>query len=514
MMALGLVPTSATYTLLIEAYALEGDVEGAHTIFNSIVHPDCTAWNAVLRAHAGMGDLTGLGQTFQLMVDQGESFPDESTYIACFEGIATGLRKHNSLLDSNSQDYSATSTGESAADADSPTASSTSSPTSGIEAKKKSAMSVLYQVEHHMKTKNSTCLYKPAVRAALVKAHGALHHTALVWSLLADEYMYNNILSSSNTTTRKNNRIIPTTRTNSITPAQQQGGGPSPSPPTTVHHALPPKPKSAVATPAEIETELLNALSTAITSSTTTKKNSSANISAVLSPRVLNAGIPQLLRSGRVDLVIQLINSLAKAGYCPDSDTYAALITACDSGSATSYNASHNHHSHNNLHQLKPSFARRLLSHMEEQHQQQQLERDSTKMVSYGVVLKPCARVYNALLRVECSRAGVDAALDVVDEMRNKAIQPDSHTWMVLRGCALGHGRSDVAEQANYEIRMLKSGGSSEKKKLLSSAPSGDDVLSGAVAAVGVEAAAVVETLQSGERHWKGYYASDEEDEW
>jgi pentatricopeptide repeat protein len=489
MMALGLHPTSATYTLLIEAYATEGDVEGAHKIFNSIVKADAAAWNAVLRAHAGIGDLTGLGQTFQLMVDQHEGngnvvIPDESTYITCFEGIATALRKHTSMLES----ISAISGGSGGGSGD---AEQHSSNTGGVEAKKV-AMDVLHQVEQHMKKSktSSTITTKPAVRAALVKAHGALHHTALVWSLLADEYIYNQMLSSGKTT-RKNNRIVIAT---------SSGGAEGAHLPVAVYHALPPKPKCKSSS-SELETELLQALSTATSSSKATDKSATYSF---FPPRVLNAGIPQLCRAGRVDLVIQLLNNLPKSGYCIDSDTYAAIIGAC----AGSLGHSGSHHSQ--LQVLRPTFARRLLSHMEELHEKQQYNtRNITNNSTMLSLLKPCSRVYNALLRVECARGGVNAALDIIEEMKNKAIEPDSHTWMVLRGCALSNGRNDVAEQANYEIQILKSGGGGSEKRLARRSGLGEEIETGEGAAVVSQA-----TTQEEERHWKGYYASDEEDEW
>lgn len=463
MKALGLHPTSATYTLLIEAYATEGDLEGAHTVFNSIKNPDCAAWNAVLRAHAGIGDLSGLGQTFQVMVEQqGDGITDESTYIACFEGIATALRKHTSVMES----IDALSGGGS--DVEHPAADSGAN--SGTEAKK-IAMDVLHQVEQHMK-KNIVKFPSPAMRAALVKAHGALHHTALVWSLLADEYIYKHVFFSSNSTTRKNNRILAT--------PNAPGGSPTPLQvsPGSVHHALPPKPQNGYL---KIETELLQALSTATTANKST--NTTANFFA---PRALNAGIPQLSRAGRVDLIIQLLKHLPKSGHCPDSETYAALIGACATSPITGQSSHHNQH-----HQLlKPTLARRLLAHMQEQHER----------VPSSILLKPCTRVYNALLRAECVRGGVNAALDVIEEMKNKAMQPDSLTWMVLRGCALSNGRNDVADQAMYEIRMLKSGGGSKGSKIMPSTTGG---------ALGPETGA-----QAEEKHWKGYYASDEEDEW
>jgi hypothetical protein len=482
MKALGLHPTSATYILLLEAYATEGDLEGAHTIFNSIKNPECAAWNAVLRAHAGIGDLSGLGQTFQQMVDQQRgnknTVIEESTYITCFEGIATALRKHSSVVES----INALSKGGGEH-------FTSEHSTAGTEAKK-IAMDVLHQVEQHMK-KNATNLCSPAMHAALVKAHGALHHTALVWSLVADEYIYKQVLSSSHiTTTRKNNRILATPKTAPGGVQASQHTAPSA---LVVHHALPPKPKNLYP---EIETELLQALSTA-TTAIRSKNKSSANHNTnnphFLHPRILNAGIPQLLRADRVDLVIQLLNHLPKSGHYPDSDTYAALIGACAGQSSQHTNTTNQ----NQQHLLNPALARRLLTHMQEQHER----------VGKSTLLKPCARVYNALLRVECAHGGVNAALDVIEEMKNTAIQPDSHTWMVLRGCALSKGRSDVAEQAMYELRMLKSDGGSRSAQIVSSRAGGD---LGASAEIGVGGASAHEE----ERHWKGYYATDEEDEW
>jgi len=491
MKALGLHPTSATYILLIEAYAIEGDLEGAHIIFNSIKNPDCAAWNAVLRAHAGIGDLSGLGQTFHVMVDQQRDnrniVIEESTYITCFEGIATALRKHTSLLESinaNSQD------GDAAKHSTAEHFTVGSGENAGTEAKK-IAMDVLHQVEQHMK-KNSTKAPSLALRAALVKAHAALHHTALVWSLVADEYIYKQVLSPNNTTIRKNNRIIATA---SSAPGEVSASLQAPA--ALVHHALPLKPKSVSP---EIETELLQALSTATTAILSKNKNAAIdntnNTAYFFPPPVLNAGIPQLIRGGRVDLVIQLLHHLPKYGHCPDSNTYAALIGACAGPGAGLGQSSHHINTQSQL-LLKPAFARRLLTHMLEQHER----------VGNSSLLKPCARVYNAFLRVECARGGVNAGLDVIEEMKKKAIQPDSHTWMVLRGCALSNGRGDVAEQAMYEIRMLKHGGGSRGGNKISNRAGGD-------LGVGVETGEEGAGAYEEERHWKGYYASDEEDEW
>ena len=583
MRALGLHPSVATFVLLIEAYAAEGDIDGAHSAFDSLkkegMRPDAAAWNALLKAHANIGDLSTLGQAFQLMVDQAEKgagpSPEDSTYAVCFEGIAAAARRHGETIHhsgSHTSDRAGT-LGEERREMSLEVESNFAHSPSFLS-DRESASALLDTIEKEMRgRKNGKLGYNSVATAALIKAHGALGHAQVVWNLLLEEYTHtakdhgNTNIKPIQSSTRNQSSFDK----GSSSPSSSSGGvgvggnnkqhpqqirGNNTNSTTSTSSSLPLQPpllfggksssnnirgsSSAITAAsasdstssgsgfnkrenmniAQLDNELLRSLTEAIhknpnqisSSFFSNNKFSPRNSSSSQqqndfqqqnqpqqqqryssSPRALNAGIPILFRAGKLEGVIYLLRLLRTHGTTiPDSDTYAALITACTVP-------------------LRYTLARRLLTHMHDES---------------GI--KPCARVFAALLRVECVRGGVEGAVDIIDEMRNAGIVPDAGTWAALRGCAQSHGRADIAEYAQRELIAAQEGG----------VPIGGNSV--AIASATVAGGVLVESMLEGgkigilesvtgdgdssdtgdgaigdkERHWKGYYASDEDEEW
>ena len=619
MRALGLRPSPATYTLLIEAYAAEGDVEGAQSVLSSILHhrhhhsqdaqkhPDTTitttttttttsttnnavvtAWNAVLRAHAGINDLQGLSHTFWEMVDDhaDEVTPDEMTFAVCFEGIAAAVRRGGGGLHEAGASFSPASSSSSSHSLDVTTISgsthATTTTTRGDSIGnahhhdhhsdgwhlRREAAAMLSQMEnefhrqqqrkqnHKNRKETETALINShssssssqngnsMAVAALVHAHAALGHTTAVWQILSEEYSSNPTSTSSTSSTSSFGETSASTSGSSknyvkkATEKEGEGDGsgsgeqqqaslsvedkdhhnrhhqyvyrqlPPPLPPPPSPHLLSKNettstPPSTSGAAADLSKAVMKALDDARTAPSTTSQNNHKHakrrMNEMMMPRVFNAGVPCLIRSGRIDLVLHLLSS----SHCsPDIDTYAALIASCAAP-------------------LRPTLARKLLTHLQEESglllennkninsQQQKQSASSPSLMT---------RAYTAFVKVECARAGVNGALDVVDEMRSAGFEPDVHTWAAVRGCAVTHGRPDVVEQATRQIRAAKARTALGVVVAVVGAVS--DSVDDSIDEVndmkgGVDVVVSVEEVQGDEeRHWKGYYASDEEDEW
>lgn len=538
MRALGLHPSIGTFNLLIEAYAAEGDIDGAQSTFESLkkegIKPDATTWNALLKSHAHIGDLSTLGQTFQLMVDQAAvgvgPVPEDSTYAVCFEGIAATARRHGESTTSSHTGGGGGAGGGTAGSGENliPSASQHTNNNNTSPARE-AATALLNRIENEMRERKGGRLgYNSVATAALIKAHGALGHTATVWKLLLEEYgtskssnnlkgnkasssssqMPNGAKSGSSPLAAKHQAGVSTSPPpppNLFTPppSLKSGGSTSTSGSTSKDGArkkefAPPLSSSA----AELELDLLRALhesfapppssqgrvSTPLSSQqqqNNTTTTSQLQSSRLPGPRALNSGIPSLIRAGKVEGVTYLLRLLSFQGTLtvPDADTYAALISACTAP-------------------LRPALARKLLTQMNDEGR-----------------IKPCAKVYAALLRVECGRGGVPAAAEVIDEMLSAGVVPDAATWAALRGCAQAHGRPDVVEYAQREIRAVQEGGVLKRRSRFEG---GEQVAASVVVGAGNgEEGEVVREFEEdddgvfdNERHWKGYYATDEEDEW
>jgi pentatricopeptide repeat protein len=144
-------------------------------------------------------------------------------------------------------------------------------------------------------------------------------------------------------------------------------------------------------------------------------------------------------------------------GLAPDAHVFTSLIAACAPA-------------------RRPRLARRLLG----------------RMAAAGVA--PTAWTFNALLKVECFQGslGADAVEGVVEEMRAAGVQPDAVTWGTALAAAQAQGAAEAGDRARRELQLLRGPARGEGGGAEGEAAGG----------------------AGGGRHWRGYYALDEEDEW
>jgi hypothetical protein len=196
-------------------------------------------------------------------------------------------------------------------------------------------------------------------------------------------------------------------------------------------------------------------------------------------------------------------DSSQELGLSPGPRTYAGMVTACAPPHG----------------QPQPELAKKLIARM---------RRDG---FSGPATLKP----YNALLRVICLSDGVDAAEAVLYDMHHVGAVPDVATWTTLRAVALKQNRIDVAERADRELRALRQRGTHRRGFEVDGGDAGDREAEEETAVVAGESEVGGKKLKEKdsmdneegeegrnqadagglkEKHWKSFYASDDEDEW
>jgi len=97
MEALGLRPNATTYSLLMEAHAAEGDIEGTQKAFRELKgsssgdDPDAAAWAAIFVAFGRAGDLAGLTGAYDEMIAKRKFERDDlgTVYQAAFTALRT-----------------------------------------------------------------------------------------------------------------------------------------------------------------------------------------------------------------------------------------------------------------------------------------------------------------------------------------------------------------------------------------------------------------------------------------
>lgn len=482
MTALGLRPNAATYALLMEAHAAAGDVDGAEAAFKEMsaggTAPDSTAWAALLRAHGMAADLPGLGQAYEELLLQWDdpSIEDlDAVYAAAFEAVRTataGIRvrarsaRHAAGVHHPAADY-----GEQHLHSGSAKESSESSYQSHENRPAPDAFS--YGAALNGGPGAQDAGYRLAT-ALLQRMEGDAQRLlgqgkSLPPPALAALIGAHGNLGHADAVAR----IVGA----AYGPQQQQRGILSGSG-IPASKASPPSeggksPLKPSARPS-IEAQVLEALDLKPPS----RKEAALGLTACRSApdiRVVNAALAAFGRSGRLDLCIALLKRMKSLRLSADAQTYTALILACVSPPM-------------------PALARHLLTHAAEA----------------GVPMT--IRAYNALLQVVCAAQGVDAYSGVIGIMAEAGVQPDSFTWMALRSAALMQRRPDVAEHADMELRALQHGTHGAKYHAVQSEVVPDDAIGAEDGADGKESGEGDGT--AGQKHWKGYYASDDEDEW
>jgi pentatricopeptide repeat protein len=454
MRALGLTPSAATFAVLAEAHAAEGDVDGAVAAFEDAqgegLRPEPAAWAALVRAHAAVGDLNGAAAVVKRMEAMGggeSSFgaleSEDSVYAALFDGVAAAAQRGS---------------GAKGVEENLPT----DEPLLAHCEVKKAAAEVLAETEVGMWRRRAAVGRPPgpAALAALVRAHAALSHAGAVWALLDAQY------PRKPQHTSKNEGLGPF----SLFTAPEGRS-------TAPHPKLPPRPSSGFAF-IDTETDVLHALEEATAASGDGQHPRGPGDACT---RPLAAGIPCLARSGRWDLILALLKRLSASHIAPDANLYAALVAAAGANAG-----------HAQPPAAAVAAARRIVDHMRR---------------SSAVSVTAQTRVFTAMLRVLGAVSGPDAALDLIQEMKAAGVEPDAATWNALRGCALAHGRADLADAAAREARTAREGRRTSRTQ---AEPSAEEpgIAKKANDTKGKEVAG------EEEHHWRGYYATDDEEEW
>ena len=126
--------------------------------------------------------------------------------------------------------------------------------------------------------------------------------------------------------------------------------------------------------------------------------------------------------------------------------------------------------------------------------------------------LLPCAA-----LQVECAHEGVGRAEAVVAEMIAAGVKPDAVTWATVLAAAQGQGRRVEADRARHELETLQSSAAAAAAahgEGEADAAAGLLNEGGASEEAGGEGSRPALTDAAGGRHWKAYYALDEDEEW
>ena len=466
--ALGLRPNYVTRALLIEAYAGEGDVDKAHRLLfgggGTGSNVSGVEWCALLKGYVRVGDLGGLRTAFEsyqrtasnTTISTTASSERDIVFMTYFNGIASIVNSLYTSFHPHPDPHQQVGIAE-----------EEDARKSTIVALQEEASEALFlaEKEYTTTTRTSSLFVSPSTTAtitALIKAHAALHHTSSVWKVVCQYY---DVREDVNDVKKKEQK------------------------------------KPAVEKVAEMEASIVECMSSL--------HGHHHQHQRQLQP--MHAAIPCLLRANRLDRAMVLLHYVIGVGVGEGSDTnttnnnneetYAALIAGC-------------------VTPLRADLAHSLFT--------QYTSSCGSGSGSSTTTPTPTAAstvIWTSMIKIECGRGWVDAALNIARTYQQQrtttsdtsggAKEESRRVWMTLKSGAATHHRPDVVNIADHELRMMEGvwdayayehGDGDHKASTWSAHAESTTRVT--------DAASEKRKKGEEEEHWRGYYATDEEDEW